>query len=231
MDIVLAHLHHTPRVRPHYSHWARDAVIAAQVGAAALIVVTALEHTRRDSDDGAQATLARTTVEQVAAAPTTTASTIIDLRQGVAPVTTTPSPAASVNLAVDPTETVETMASAGVLSAPAGLNGRIDIAVEHAGTAANALPTLTQDLFGPIRVEVLGPDGTTVATSSVPVGEVGRIEGLPAGRYRLVLSTEAPVSQPAAGVAIGAANAQLTSDVELAEGDVLLVAPQANPAT
>lgn len=229
---MLAHLHHTPRVRPHYSHWARDAVIAAQVGAAALIVVTALEHTRRDSDrDAQQSTLARTTVEQVApaATPTTTATTVIDLRQGAAPITTTPAPAASVSIAAVGTEPVETMPSVGVLTAPSALSGRIDIAVEHGGTASNPLPTLTQDLFGPVRVEVLGADNATVATASVAVGEVGRIEGLPAGRYRLVLSTETPMTEPAPGVAIGAANSQLTSEVELAEGDVLLVAPQANP--
>lgn len=233
---MLAHLHHTPRVRPHYPHWARDAVIAAQVGAAALIVVTALEHARHDSEGEAQrATLSRTTVEQVAAAPVTTVTTVIDLRESPTPTTTAgvtltgaaAPDAVATAAAVASATAVESAApaAAGVLAAPVVLQGQIDVAVEHDGAATSAFPALTQDLLGPIRVEVLAADDAAVATTVVEVGQIGRIEGLPAGRYHLVLSTESPVSATG-DAAVSAANAQLTSEVVLVDGDVLLIAPQ-----
>jgi len=53
MDAMLTHLHHTPRVGPTHHRWARDAVVAAQLGAAALVVVTALEWRHDLQDDGA----------------------------------------------------------------------------------------------------------------------------------------------------------------------------------
>lgn len=221
---VLAHLHHGKRVRPHHHrHWARDAVVAAQIGAAALIVVTALEHARGDRTESADAV--RT--EMAVATPGTAA--------GFGTSTDTGGPGAGAldrfagSEAPAPVPAAEATGAPPVASTDPALPGHIELALLHGDGTSAPVGHPTGPLLGPLSVTVQGADGATVATAEVPVGQVGRIEGLAAGTYRLVLSTESPITEPSEGVAIGAASTQLTDPISIVDGDVLLVAAQANP--
>jgi hypothetical protein len=223
---VLAHLHHTPRVRSHQRSWTRDALIAAQVGAAALVVVTALENDR-PSGGATEDAAGRTPTELVQAVPaaravpsTVAATTGADGQQSILGVAglddqAVPAPAAAAATTVQPP-------------------GRIEIAVLHADTTASSVAQPGSLLLGPLSVTVLDGAGAVVTTTTVQPGEVGRLERLAPGPYRLVLSSETPVTEPTPGVAIGAASSELSTTIELIDGDVLLVAAQTNgsaPAT
>lgn len=183
--------------------------MAAGVGAAALVVVTALEHSARSSSS-----------LSAAATPTEV-------------VTTTPSPAATPS--GSPTAVLEESSAptaSVTLSAPAAMvDGSIEISLVHGGTALPAVEPISGPLFGPLHVQVLGADGASVATVDVPVDQAGRIEGLAAGSYRLILTQQTPVTEPSAGVAISAASAQATGTIALEDGDVLLIAAHSNPVT
>jgi hypothetical protein len=216
---VLAHLHHTPRVRPHHHGWVRDAVIAAQLGAAALVVVTALED-RHSSGSSAEASGAAVTTELVA--------------EGTPPTAVPPSggdqpadhPAVAGPTAIGATAAAATGATSSTAASPPG---RIEISVVRADTTTVGVDAPSSVVLGPLSVSVLDGSGAVTATTTVELGQVGRLEGLAAGTYRLVLSSETPVTEPSPDVGISAASSEITGAIELTDGDVLLVAAQPAP--
>lgn len=213
---MLTHLHHTPRVGPSHHRWARDAVVAAQLGAAALVVVTALEWRGdggRDVQPGQQGASTGTEVVRTDGASHN--------RNAGTPITTPASAGSMV-----PPE----------LATPAELpdGSSIDIAVlrsGEAGTSTSAVGTPIEILGGPVAVRVIDAAFATVASTVVSPGDVARIADLPAGEYRLILSQTTGVSEPTPGIGISAAAARLTDPVQVTAGDVLLVSLQQRPAT
>ncbi len=215
---MLTHLHHGHRVAPAHHRWARDAVVAAQLGAAALVVVTALEW-RNDSRDNGR--------PSGAAQPASGSAAL------------TEAPAAAVSAAA-PVASALTDGSAAAASASVGVSAgnamapgprAIDVAVLHgdAGTAASAVRAPLQPMSGPVEVRVIDTNFVTVSTLMVAEGGVARIADLPAGQYRLILIQTTGVSEPQPGVAISASTTQITDPLPIAAGDVLLVSLQPGP--
>ena len=227
--MVLTHLHHSRRVpsdRParssdadHGHHWGRDAVIAAQVGAAALIVVTALEAANRSSGDAAPVR-----GEQSEFVVENPATATVSGPGDQAPALSTPTDAGGLaSSAPTPEPSVAAMAQQSG-------EGSIAISVVHGGDTVPAVEAIDGQILGPVEVKVLDGTGNTIASTTVGLGEVGRIEGLPAGSYRLVLTQESPVTEPSPGVGIGASSAQMTGSITIGVGDTLLISVQPNPA-
>ena len=209
---MLTHLHHGHRVSSHQHRWARDAVIAAHVGVAALVVVTAFEQLKGHEQLSSNSSGAGTEqpFEVVAGG-----------RAGVS----LPPPAGG-----GTTGGGANVASGAALVAAgqteASSPASIEISLLHGGERSQAVavdPVLGPSL-GPLRVDVLDAGNTKVASTEVVVDQVARVPGLPAGVYRLVLSQQSQPSEPSPGVGISAANAQVTDPIELTEGDILLIA-------
>ncbi len=207
MVAMLTHLHHTPRVGPAQHRWARDAVVAAQLGAAALVVVTALEwrgESRGDTGPGPMGTPA--------------ASELVQTEPASHPRSTFGSP--GFDLPTSPASPVGTNSPSSVA-----------ISVQHGtGTSSSAIGAPIDALGGPVEVRVIDGSFITVATALVNPGDQARIANLPAGTYRLILAQTTGVSEPTPGVAISAASSQLTDPVQVVAGDVLLVSLQPRPA-
>ena len=205
---MLTHLHHGHPVSSPQHRWARDAVIAAHVGVAALVVVTAFEQLKGHEQLSSNSSGAGTEQPfEVVAGGRAGVSLPPPAGEG-----TTGGGANVASGAAGPTEA----------SSPAS----IEISLLHGGERAQAVAVdpVLGPLLGPLRVDVLGAGNTKVASTEVVVDQVARVPGLPAGVYRLVLSQQSQPSEPSPGVGISAANAQITDPIELAEGDILLIA-------
>lgn len=205
---MLTHLHHGHPVSSPQHRWARDAVIAAHVGVAALVVVTAFEQLKGHEQLSSNSSGAGTEQPfEVVAGGRAGVSLPPPAGEG-----TTGGGANVASGAAGPTEA----------SSPAS----IEISLLHGGERAQAVAVdpVLGPLLGPLRVDVLGAGNTKVASTEVVVDQVARVPGLPAGVYRLVLSQQSQTSEPSPGVGISAANAQITDPIELAEGDILLIA-------
>ncbi|MFN0027644.1 MAG: hypothetical protein ACKV2O_10785 [Acidimicrobiales bacterium] len=257
MVSMLTHLHHTPRVGPAQHRWARDAVRAAQLGAAALVVVTAVEwrSERGDAQPGQPDT--RTPTELVrtedaasvpnaglavasagataAAAPPTTAP-VGETAAPQAPVTDVPvvaTPAAEAPAPEAPA--AEAPAAEEAAAAPAPMAGPPSVHIEvqsaeTSGTAISAADVALESSFGTtVQVQVRDASSVVVATAMLNPGDVARIADLPAGDYHLTLHQTSGVSEPSPGVAISAAIWQRAGSVQVAAGEVLLISLQHHP--
>lgn len=194
---------------------------------AAIVVVTALE--RAGSDGGDQPSVTSVSTVTTVAAPQPVQATTI-------PATSIPATSAAGNAPAPAAERAAALAAEPVVDlrtdtavvgpTSAAVEGTIQISLVHGGASSPAIDSIPGMLLGPLKVDVLDATGASIASVEVPVDQVGRIEGLVAGSYRLVLSQQTPVSTPSPGVAISAASSQITQSIVVADGDVLLIAAQ-----